>query len=988
MKPTKVPTFDARQLGADIGIDWPSSLFDVADLRKGIEVEWEHAATVGGDLHTVAKIARDHLLECPDYYQRLEPVEKACKQAAHSSVKIPSPGWGKSYGGTSYLTDQSVRVWLHRKGQRVRFYDADGKQVGPEQSNVAPALAYASRNKWIDVSDVEPEDIDGQRNPSPPAHEVRVEKHGHKYTVEVKIGKEWVPLGRPQTQKQDNASKLRYFTKTDEGKAHLKDFVAARRAGKNTPQIDDDSFWWLWTRTEKSRREEKRTKSNKNFQAFQARVREILAEVGAQSLGDEHYVIQSPFGPWHVHLYDNWVATRFDNAELASKHVYGVNSYTGKFNFHYYEKANLEMAEDFGRVLKSVMARPKANPSHPVRGVEQCVGCGTDVVIKRKRQGDVLCKACKATSTASKKAKQVYESDARRAERERIAQQTAACPHCKGFGCGVCDPDLAAAVSSESRNPASKNFTLLVKERHDRDAFPVEIKANSIYGRLAVNRRWQSFDTRYGKPNDSWGKRHWNVTDTVTGLALTTDLEDLSRAKEIAAYYGTGPGKAMFDAAMDPAETSPEPLNALARDFSERFPRPQKNPFEPGSLAHVFEEEERTQSSVRAGRETEALAQEGWLVPEGVDPAYWQHVLAIYERAYDFLEPAWMQTSRDRQRADISQKDYNKLNEWVQEIAGPSSHTAEFANDVTPEIQKLLPRLIEQTEARYLENKGLVFKIIDEQGALRNQDLPISESEYSQLLARMQHDGLIRYSHSRTDKGYVRADAKEKENPASDVRIGRSWMSPRGERRIVQAGTHPVTGENILGVSTAGSTIAEMIRESEIDSEIARDTKNYESRRAAQATASAEKQSKASHDSWQGFTDSMRPERRGRVVGALSKHVGVGGSFDERGRHVERLVASGYTVRDHPKFKRVLSSPDGTFYTEKDLTSTALDYAIFLTLKQNPALSETQREGLDLIAQGRGSEVHEITMSTLRERGLVSGNTLTPKGNAERTAQN
>jgi hypothetical protein len=37
---------------------------------------------------------------------------------------------------------------MYRKGQRVRFYDERGRQVGPEQSNVAPAVAYAQSQGW------------------------------------------------------------------------------------------------------------------------------------------------------------------------------------------------------------------------------------------------------------------------------------------------------------------------------------------------------------------------------------------------------------------------------------------------------------------------------------------------------------------------------------------------------------------------------------------------------------------------------------------------------------------------------------------------------------------------------------------------------------------------------------------------------------------------------------------------------------------------
>jgi hypothetical protein len=59
--------------------------------------------------------------------------------------------WGEIYGGSSqYQTPKGGLRWMCRKGQRVRFYTSDGEQVGPEQSNVAPAIAWAQKQGWRD----------------------------------------------------------------------------------------------------------------------------------------------------------------------------------------------------------------------------------------------------------------------------------------------------------------------------------------------------------------------------------------------------------------------------------------------------------------------------------------------------------------------------------------------------------------------------------------------------------------------------------------------------------------------------------------------------------------------------------------------------------------------------------------------------------------------------------------------------------------------
>jgi hypothetical protein len=77
---------DARQVGAEIGIDWNTAPFDVEQFRMGMDVELEHgrhdpATNVTDDDPTVTgKIALAHLNEFPDYYTRLEHMEEQAKR--------------------------------------------------------------------------------------------------------------------------------------------------------------------------------------------------------------------------------------------------------------------------------------------------------------------------------------------------------------------------------------------------------------------------------------------------------------------------------------------------------------------------------------------------------------------------------------------------------------------------------------------------------------------------------------------------------------------------------------------------------------------------------------------------------------------------------------------------------------------------------------------------------------------------------------------
>jgi hypothetical protein len=83
---------EARQAGAQIGIDWASAAFDVEQLRKGMDVELEHGlrdrATNVTDDDTIltAKIALAHLNEFPDYYTRLLRMEEEAERAHGSTA--------------------------------------------------------------------------------------------------------------------------------------------------------------------------------------------------------------------------------------------------------------------------------------------------------------------------------------------------------------------------------------------------------------------------------------------------------------------------------------------------------------------------------------------------------------------------------------------------------------------------------------------------------------------------------------------------------------------------------------------------------------------------------------------------------------------------------------------------------------------------------------------------------------------------------------
>jgi hypothetical protein len=81
-----ITTDEAKSTGEQLGIDW--SKFDVNQFTMGMNVELEHGTispltnVTNDDLLLTGKIALAHLNEFPDYYTRLEKMEKEAEAHA------------------------------------------------------------------------------------------------------------------------------------------------------------------------------------------------------------------------------------------------------------------------------------------------------------------------------------------------------------------------------------------------------------------------------------------------------------------------------------------------------------------------------------------------------------------------------------------------------------------------------------------------------------------------------------------------------------------------------------------------------------------------------------------------------------------------------------------------------------------------------------------------------------------------------------------
>jgi hypothetical protein len=82
-KPMKIDEKTARKIGDEIGVEWDK--VDFGQFHKGINVEMEHGSVdpqtdvIGNNLSAAGKICWAHLKELPDYYSKLERIEKELK---------------------------------------------------------------------------------------------------------------------------------------------------------------------------------------------------------------------------------------------------------------------------------------------------------------------------------------------------------------------------------------------------------------------------------------------------------------------------------------------------------------------------------------------------------------------------------------------------------------------------------------------------------------------------------------------------------------------------------------------------------------------------------------------------------------------------------------------------------------------------------------------------------------------------------------------
>lgn len=169
---------------------------------------------------------------------------------------------------------------------------------------------------------------------------------------------------------------------------------------------------------------------------------------------------------------------------------------------------------------------------------------------------------------------------------------------------------------------------------------------------------------------------------------------------------------------------------------------------------------------------------------------------------------------------------------------------------------------------------------------------------------------------------------------AVSVKVGLSWESVQGTRKVVQIDE----SRGLASIQTGDGRFLELLPLAEVPKEIEFDTKQLASRQKTQRSReereAKEAADKAKRENTYGFAEQFGAMRKQKILDALLKQRSYDRQYMPVKELAERLYREGYEVKPHAKFKLIARSPDGTFWTQRDLTKTAMDYLRYLKDKR------------------------------------------------------
>ena len=202
---------------------------------------------------------------------------------------------------------------------------------------------------------------------------------------------------------------------------------------------------------------------------------------------------------------------------------------------------------------------------------------------------------------------------------------------------------------------------------------------------------------------------------------------------------------------------------------------------------------------------------------------------------------------------------------------------------------------------------------------------------------------------------------------SSDPNMGREWDSIWGRQKIVKV-TQGKSWAGIEDMYTARNYYAgrleEVISRQEYELTPAYAKEQEERKRklvakqeAEQREAKRESQINAEIDKFASSLG-LSPMATARVKNALLLQVMVKGEMTTRKEWMEKALREGYTV-GRTKYGRVLMAPDGeSFFTEKTVTKTGLDYAEFIFGEMRSLQHAGERDGTGVDNVDGGNDIN------------------------------
>lgn len=214
------------------------------------------------------------------------------------------------------------------------------------------------------------------------------------------------------------------------------------------------------------------------------------------------------------------------------------------------------------------------------------------------------------------------------------------------------------------------------------------------------------------------------------------------------------------------------------------------------------------------------------------------------------------------------------------------------------------------------------------------------------------------------------ATTQDKAAPATDKNIGREWDSTYGRQKIVDVipGKAEFGIQPMYEVQTAETGDIRRYSADKIEETIRGDeyrlTPEYEKEQAEKAEinqlrierdarAKAKREAEDAEIAAFAASKRMAPPNAEKARAALTAQISANGTPISRKNLVEKLIAEGRTVGQF-NGKRTLETSDGTFFDERQITKTGIDYAEYLIAKKSetkPAAPVAERAPTDAIAK-------------------------------------